>query len=237
MNQPMKNTARIVSPPKTCSKPSLSCQNLNSKKTNSMKTKILIPGALLALLCATSQAQLPMADNSAPPGWQYYQEAYLPGVVFEGTNTIDSPQGASGNNDAETYVSHVDRQSKAQSFTTGPSPLGYTLQSFTFQQIYSGTNVFIANGTYFLLANGDNVSVRVGTLPGPYATAYTAILTTNATYTGTTYNTGGTASALGIYFTLGFSGALQTLAANTTYFVEIMTTVGSLGDDHFELNN
>ena len=29
-----------------------------------MKTKILIPGALLALLCATSQAQLPMVDNT-----------------------------------------------------------------------------------------------------------------------------------------------------------------------------
>jgi hypothetical protein len=229
----MKNTARIVSPPRTCSKPSLSCQNLNSKKTNSMITKILIPGALLALLCATTQAQLPMADNSAPPGWQYYQQAYLPGVVFEGTNTIDSPQGASGNNDAETYVSNPDRQSKAQSFTTGPSPLGYTLQSFTFQQAQGPTNTWLNNGTYFLLNNGDNVLVRIGTLPGPQATAYTAMLTTNATYTGTTYNQGGTSSALGIYFTLNLSGALPTLAANTTYFVEIMAT----GSDHFELNN
>jgi hypothetical protein len=198
-----------------------------------MKTKILIPAALLVLLCATTQAQIPMTDNTAPPGWAYYNQTYLPGVVVEGTNTIGSPSGYSGNNDASTYVSDPDRQSKAQSFTTGPSPLGYTLQSFTFQQLNSGTNPVINNGTFFLLNNGDNVLVRVGTLPGPQATAYTAILTTNATYTGTTYNTGGTASALGIYFTLNFSGALPTLAANTTYFVEVMATVG----DHFELNN
>ena len=169
--------------------------------------------------------------------------------MIEGNDTIGSPDtntsyagivnGYSGNNDQYTYVSNPDRQSKAQSFTTGPSPLGYTLQSFTFQQV-QGTNGsggsgngWINNGTYFLLNNGDNVLVRIGTLPGPQATSYTAILTTNATYTGTTYNTGSQTSALGIYFTLNLSGALPTLAANTTYFVEIMTT----GSDHFELNN
>src|ERR1035441_8139932 len=259
MNQPMKNTARIVSPPRTCSKPSLSWQNLNSKKTNSMITKILIPGALLALLCATSQAQLPMADNSAPPGWQYYQQAYLPGAVVEGKDTIGSPNTNdayagvfaatpySGDNDAYTYVSYGDRTSKAQSFTTGSSPLGYALKTFTFQQVQgtNGTggsgNGWINNGTYFLLANGDSVKVRVGSITGgPLGRSYTTILETNATYTGTTYNGGSQTYALGIYFTFDLSGANLTLSANTTYFVEMMTTASTGlpgNNDHLELNN
>jgi hypothetical protein len=214
-----------------------------------MKTKILIPGALLALLCATTQAQLPMTDNTAPPDWLYYQQAYLPGAVVEGNDTIGSPDtndayagiiaGYSGNNDQYTYVSYGDRASLAQSFTTGSSPLGYALHSFTFQQV-QGTNGggWLNNGTYFLLANGDNVKVRVGSITGgPLGTKYTTILETNATYTGTTYNGGSTTYALGIYFKFDLSGANITLAANTTYFVEMMTTAGSLGNDHLELNN
>ena len=131
-----------------------------------MKTKILIPAALLVLLCATSQAQIPMTANTAPPGWNYYDLTYLPGAVVEGTNTIGSPFKASPaiTTHPPTFPTRTG-QSKAQSFTTGPSPLGYTLKSFTFQQLNSGTNSSVNNGTYFLLTNGDNVIVRVGTLP------------------------------------------------------------------------
>jgi hypothetical protein len=202
-----------------------------------MKTKILIPGALLMLLCATSQAQIPMTANTLVPDVGYYDQSYLPGTVAEGTNTINSPFSSatgSGNNDLYTYVSNPDRQSKAQSFTTGASPLGYTLKSFTFQQAYGVSNGWVNNGTYFLLTSGGSVKVRIGTLPGgPYSTGYTTILETNATYTGTTYNTGSQTSALGIYFNYDLTGAGLTLATNTTYFVEIMAT----GSDHWELNN
>src|ERR1039457_4004349 len=126
-----------------------------------MKTKILTLGALLVSLCATTQAQVPMTSTTTPPGWAYYDQTYIPGAVVEGNDTIGSPdtndayagiaQGYSGNNDGSTYVSYGDRTSKAQSFTTGSSPLGYTLKSFTFQQA-QGTNGggWLNNGTYFL---------------------------------------------------------------------------------------
>ena len=211
-----------------------------------MKTKILLIGAMMALVCASTQAQIPVTGSTTTPATGYYDQYYLPGAVVEASDTIGSPNTnnayaglfaatpTSGDNDAYTYVSYGDRQSKAQSFTTGSSPLGYALKSFTFQQAQgtngaggSGTG-WLNNGTYFLLSSGDSLKVRVGSISGgTLGTSYTTILETNATYTGTTYNNGGTTSALGIYFNFDLSGANLTLVSNTTYFVEIMTTAGS----------
>ena len=174
--------------------------------------------------------------TSPTPG--YYDQSYLPGAVIEGTNTIDSPFTTSGANDADTYISNADRSSKAQSFTTGSNPLGYTLKSFTFQQAYGGpSGTWLGNGTFFLLNNGDAIQVRFGSLPGglvgPYT--YSSLLVANGTYNGPTYNTGSTTSALGVFFNLDFSGTtLPTLAPNTTYFVELWLATSG---DHFELNN
>ena len=228
----------------------------NSHKTKTMKRASLRTCCALAtiLLAGAAQAQIPVTDSPAtqPPIPGYYDQYYLPGAVVEGLDTIGSAYTNngyagimgdppySGNNDGFTYVSEPDRTSKAQSFTTGSSSLGYTLKSFTFQQVQgtngaggSGTG-WINNGTYFLLNNGDSLNVRVGSLSGgPFSTSYTTILETNATYNGTTHNTGGQTSALGVYFNFDFSGAGLTLSPNTTYFVEVMATSG----DHFELNN
>ena len=72
-----------------------------------------------------------------------------------------------------------------------------TKRPFTLRQAYSGTNSWLGNGTYFLVNNNDRFAVRLGTLSG---TNYTVLLETNAVYTGTSINTGGTGSALGTYF-------------------------------------
>ena len=189
----------------------------------------------LTLLGTVTHAQVNMTSTLTPPSVGYYDQSYLPGVVVEGTDTIGSPFTTSGANDASTYASYPDRTSKAQSFTTGSNPAGYKFNSFTFQQADGGpAGTWLSNGTFFLLNNGDTVSVRFGSLPAGPTGAYNSILTTSATYTGPTYNTGSTTSALGVYFNFDFSGANITLQPNTTYFVEIMPATGS---DHFELNN
>ena len=98
----------------------------------------------LSLLGTATHAQINMQGTLTPPTVGYYDQSYLPGVVVEGEDTIDSPFNAttqgSGYNDADTYVSNPDRASKAQSFTTGPNPAGYILNSFTFQQADGGPN-------------------------------------------------------------------------------------------------
>ncbi len=230
---------------------------------NPYTTRIVKKAALTAccalaaiLFHGSAQAQVPVTSTTTTPTPGYYDQYYLPGGVVEGNDTIGSPDTNdayagimgnppySGNNDQYTYVSYGDRTSKAQSFTTGSAPLGYALKSFTFQQA-QGTNGaggngngWINNGTYFLLSTGDALKVRLGTISGgPLGATYTTILETNATYTGTTYSGGSQTYALGIYFNFDLSGANLTLNPNTTYFVEIMTTAGSGGNDHFELNN
>ena len=233
--KPTNTQSTIMNPQKTEPMPSSrSPQMRRSRWWQRLSAAGLTLG--LSLLGTVTQAQINMTSATTPPSVGYYDQSYLPGVVVEGTDTIDSPftsANGSGYNDADTYVSNPDRTSKAQSFTTGPNPSGYILNSFTFQQA-DGAGTWLANGTFFQLNQGDSVLVRFGSLPGgPSSTAYNSIMVTNATYNGATYNTGGTASGLGVFFNFDFSGSGLTLAPNTTYFVEIMAT----GSDHFELNN
>lgn len=177
------------------------------------------------------QAQVNLTSGTITPAVGPYDQFYLPGAVVEGTDTIGSPFGSSGNNDQYTYVSSPDRTSKAQSFTTGTNAAGYSFRAFTVRQAYSGSGSWQNNGTFCLLNNGDKLAVRIGTVSG---TSYAVILETNAMYTGSSINTGGTGAALGTYFTFDLSGANLALNPNTTYFFELAATNGS---DHFELNN
>lgn len=186
---------------------------------------------LLVLSLLPAQAQVNLNSGATTPTVGPYDQSYLPGAVVEGTDTIGSPFGSSGNNDQYSYISSPDRTSKAQSFTTGTNAGGYSFRAFTVRQAYSGVGSWQNNGTYFLVNNGDKFAVRIGTVSG---TSYAVVLETNAVYTGSSINTGGVGSALGTYFTFDLAGANLTLTPNTTYFFELAATNGS---DHFELNN
>ena len=189
------------------------------------------PGLLVFGLLLPVQAQINLTSGTMTPAVGPYDQAYLPGAVVEGTDTIGSPFGSSGNNDQYSYISSPDRTSKAQSFTTGTNPAGYSFRAFTVRQAYSGSGSWQNNGTYYLINNGDKFAVRIGIVSG---TSYSVVLETNALYTGSSINTGGIGSALGTYLTFDLSGANLTLNPNTTYFFELAATNGS---DHFELNN
>lgn len=188
-------------------------------------------GLVVFSLLLPAQAQVNLTSGTMPPAVGPYDQFYLPGAVVEGTDTIGSPFGSSGNNDQYTYVSSPDRTSKAQSFTTGTNAAGYSFRAFTVRQAYSGSGSWQNNGTFYLVNNGDKLAVRIGTVSG---TSYAVILETNAVYTGSSINIGGTGSALGTYFTFDLSSANLTLNPSTTYFFELAATNGS---DHFELNN
>ena len=196
-----------------------------------MKTKTLLFGVLLALLCATVQAQLTITTNTLPPFISAYDQYYLPGPVDEATNAM-TPDGNnnvnSGANDGLTYVAG-DRTSKGQSFTTGPNPSGYTISSVTVRHIL-WTN-FLSNGTYMNVPNGATFDFRFGTISGANITA---ILTTTATYSGSDLSMSG-GGGTGIYFTFDLSGAgIGTLSPNTTYFFEIASEANP---PYFELHN
>ncbi len=188
-------------------------------------------GLIVLSSLLSAQAQVNLNSGTMTPALGPYDQSYLPGAVVEGTDTIGSPFGSSGNNDQYSYISSPDRTSKAQSFTTGTNAAGYSFRAFTLRQAYSGSASWQNNGTYFLVNNGDKFAVRIGTISG---TSYAVVLETNAVYTGSSINTGGVGSALGTYFTFDLAGANLTLNPNTTYFFELAATNGS---DHFELNN
>ena len=190
-----------------------------------MKTKILIPGALLALFCATAQAQIPIpmveSPTNQPPVPGYYDQYFLPTELAIKTTT-------SFGDDADSYVAH-DRVSKGQTFKTGSSPLGYTLNSITIQHILFSTG---NGGTYGSFPNGSLVRFRFGTISG--STLTPIFVTTNATYSGPGLTDAGD-SGTGDYFTFNLSGAgIGTLAANTTYFFELAPTVNP---EYFEMMN
>ena len=203
-----------------------------------MKTKFLILGALLALQGATTRAQIPITTNTVTPPIGAYDQYYLPGPVDEATGAM-TPTGtanaSSGANDVLTYVAG-DQASKGQSFTTGSNPLGYTISSVTVRHIL-WTN-FLSNGTWMSALNGSSFLFRFGTISGTNANGtnmtITAILTTNATYSGSALSMSG-GSGTGIYFTFDLSGAgLGTLSPNTTYFFEMASTANP---PYFELHN
>jgi autotransporter-associated beta strand protein len=214
--------------------------SFNRIKPIRMKTKLLILGALLTLQCASTQAQIAITTNTLPPSVGPYDRSYLPGQVDEaaGAMTLNSngTNNASGDNDVLTYVAG-DQQSKGQSFTTGSNPMGYTISSVIVRHILWDTN-FLSNGTYMSVPTGSSFDFRFGTISATNANGtnmtITAILTTNATYSGAALSMGG-GSGTGIYFTFVLSGAgLGTLSPNTTYFFEI----ASEGvPPYFELHN
>ena len=195
-----------------------------------MKTKLLILGALLALQCATTQAQIPITSSASAPATGAYDQYYLPGPVSEATNTMNiSGNGTnpdSANNDGLTYVAS-DRTSKGQSFTTGSNPNGYTLSSVTVRHILMSS--YLNNGTWAQFNNGNSVAFRFGTISG---STLTPTLTTTATYSGTSFSANGTVGT-GTYLTFDLSGAgIATLSSNTTYFFELASS-----GPWFELHN
>ena len=157
------------------------------------RTGILASTSGLMVLCLLlpAQAQVNLTGGTITPSVGPYDQSYLPGAVVEGTDTIGSPFGYSGNNDQYTYISSPDRTSKAQSFTTGTNAAGYLFRAFTLRQAYSGISSWQNNGTYYLINNGDKLAVRIGTVSG---TTYAVSLETNAVYAGSSINTGGTGS-------------------------------------------
>jgi autotransporter-associated beta strand protein len=196
-----------------------------------MQRKRLLLGALLTLLPAIVHAQLTISTNTLAPALGAYDQFYLPGPVDEATGAMTftgNPNVASGDNDVLTYVAG-DKASKGQSFTTGPNPAGYTISSVTIRHIL-WTN-FLANGTFMNIPTASTFPFRFGTISGANITG---ILTTNATYSGSTLNFAGTGGT-GIYFTFDLSNAgLATLAPNTTYFFELASTANP---PYFELHN
>ena len=199
-----------------------------------MKSKLPMIGLLLASLCAKTLAQIPITTNMLPPVVGPYDQAYLPGAVSEATQAMAPsygyPENFSGDNDVYTYVAG-DKASKGQTFTTGPNPSGYILNSVTVRHIFWGTN-FLSNGTYMSIPTGAALLFRFGTISGTTITS--SILTTNAVYSGTALNMAG-GSGTGIYFTFSLAGAgIGTLAPNTTYFFELAS---SGNPPYFELHN
>lgn len=195
-----------------------------------MKSKLLLPGALSALLCITGQAQIPITTNTLPPAVGAYDQYYLPGPVDEASGTMTS-SGAdlvnAWDNDTLTYVA-ADRPSKGQSFTTGPNPAGYTIRSVTFRHtIWSN---YLNNGTWMNIPSPASFALRFGTITGANITS---ILDTNGTYSGAALNMGG-GTGTGIYFTCDLTGAgLGVLLPNTTYFFEVAPGSGQ----YLELHN
>jgi hypothetical protein len=144
-------------------------------------------GLVVFSLLLPAQAQVNLTGGTMTPAVGPYDQSYLPGAVVEGTDTIGSPFGYSGDNDQYSYISSPDRTSKAQSFTTGTNTAGYSFRAFTVRQAYSGSASWQNDGTYYLVNNGDKFAVRIGVLSGM---SYAVILETNAVYTGSSINTG-----------------------------------------------
>lgn len=194
--------------------------------------RLQILGALLALLGATTQAQIPITTNTTAPSVGANDQFYLPGPVDEAAGamtTTGSNNTSSSQNDALTYVA-LDRASKGQSFTTGSNPGGYTISSITVENILWAN--FLSNGTWMNIPSGSTFNFRFGTISGANITA---LLTTNAVYSGTSLSMAG-GSGTGIYFTFNLSGAkLPTLSPNTTYFFEIAAPASS--NEYLELHN
>src|SRR5512137_1112768 len=73
-------------------------------------------GLVVFSLLLPAQAQVNLTGGTMTPAVGPYDQSYLPGAVVEGTDTIGSPFGYSGDNDQYSYISSPDRTSKAQSF-------------------------------------------------------------------------------------------------------------------------
>lgn len=192
--------------------------------------------SLAACLVAVSAHATVTVSNTgtAAPTTDAADQFYLPGSVNEvDAINVDGTNNNSAENDGFTYIAN-DRASKGMTFTTGTNSAGYTLGSITVQQV--NWSVYLSNGTYYNIQNGDTFDLRIGTVSG---TTLTSLLTTTATYSGTALVNGTNSSGPGNYLQFDLTGAteqaaLGTLSANTVYFFEIAS--GS-GDPYFELNS
>jgi hypothetical protein len=153
-----------------------------------------------------AQTPVPMTGSTNQPSVGAHDQYYLPGPVVENVTAMAD--------DAQSYVA-ADRQSQGQSFTTGPNPSGYSINSFVARQI-----LMSSGGTWASVQNGQSFLFRFGSISG---TTLTPILETTAVYSGNNISSSGS-TGTGTYFTFDLSGAgIGALAPNTTYFVELAT--------------
>ncbi|RYD61825.1 MAG: LamG domain-containing protein, partial [Verrucomicrobiaceae bacterium] len=120
------------------------------------------------------------------------------------------------------------RPSKGQTFTTKSNPLGYFLQSFSFQHVKWPSAT--PPGTAYDVQPGDQWEFQVGTISGTtktpmlrYVAAYDGVAIVNSGDTGT-----------GRWFTFNLSNVGLQLAPNTTYYFEVAPLSG---EPFFELNS
>lgn len=167
----------------------------------------------------------PVTASTTAPAVDADDAFYLASNIGE-PDTIGGTS-TSGDNDESTYVAE-NRTSKGQTFTTGPNPQGYFLQSFTFQHVNWPS--FTNNGTFYDIQPGDQWEFQIGSLSG---TTKIPLLRYTAAYDGTAL-TGSGNSGTGRYLTFNVSAMGVLLAPNTTYYFEIAPLTG---DAFFELNS
>jgi hypothetical protein len=167
----------------------------------------------------------PVTTSTSAPAIDSDDLYYFPGAVGE-PDTI-AGTGFSGDNDESTFVAE-NRSSKGQSFTTGSSPQGYLLQSFTVQHV--NWPAFTTNGTFYDIQPGDQWEFQIGTLTG---NTKTPLLKYTAEYDGAAL-VGGGDSGTGRYLTFNVSGLGVQLAPDTTYYFEIAPLTG---EPFFEWNS
>ena len=168
----------------------------------------------------------PVSSRTAAPSIDSDDVHFLATGISE-TDTI-AGTGNAGDNDESTYIAE-DRPSKGQTFTTGSSPQGYFLQSFTFQNVK--WPALATGGTWYDIQPGDQWEVQVGSMSG--SSSKVPMLKYSAAYDGTAISGGGD-SGTGRYITFNVSGLGIQLAPETTYYFEVAPLSG---DAYFELNS
>lgn len=173
----------------------------------------------------TAPPAAPVTASLTAPATDSDDPSYFPGNPAE-SGTIDGTATAT-DNDESTYAAE-NRTSKGQSFTTGPHPLGYLFQSFTFQHV--NWPALTSPGTTYDIQPGDRWEFQIGTLSG---TTRSPLLKYVAAYDGTAL-TGSGNSGTGRFLTFNISGLGVQLAPDTAYYFEIAPLSG---DPFFELNS
>ena len=147
------------------------------------------------------------------------------GDVASVTGTTTDGGNVSGGDDAFTYIAMDRATAVGQTFTTGSSVGGYTLDAVSLQ--HATYNHFFDTDD----VNANNVyTVRIGTITGG---VFTAIATETAANTPPGFGQGYPANGTGNYLTLALSSGV-TLAPNTQYAFDVRTA--SNGYLFFETN-
>ncbi len=167
----------------------------------------------------------PVTASVTAPAIDSDDVSYFPGSIGE-PDSIDGSADAVAN-DESTFVAE-NRTSKGQTFTTGSSPQGYFLPSFTFQHVNQPAVTGV--GTAYDVQPGDQWEFQIGTMTG---TTKTPLLKYTAVYDGTAL-TGSGNTGTGRFLTFNVSGMAVQLAPSTTYYFEVAPLTG---DAYFELNS